>query len=286
MSRTASTERVVVEPGAEAYGVEYQEEQLRKYRERERNHWRIRVELAHRLFDRHAAPRFTEQRPLRVLDVGCSIGTFAVEFAKRGCLCVGVDYDQTAIDTARRLAREEGVEAAFSTADVFDAAREHGPFHVAVCFDIFEHLFDDQMGALLWQLRRALVPRGVVLFHTFPTQWEYLFHESGGRVGRGLAPFVELEADAFTRLTKAYAALHDAWLALNEGATHSEAIVERQHCNPTTPMRLGAIAQRAGFEILDMQLEDLYPFKEETRRRFKGQPAARRNLYGALAAPR
>ncbi len=35
------------------------------------------------------------------MDVGCSIGTFAIEFAAKGYRSFGIDFDQTALDIAR-----------------------------------------------------------------------------------------------------------------------------------------------------------------------------------------
>ena len=276
-------EAIPIEPGVEAYGGEYQAQQLAKYRDREHNHWKIRIDLARRLFDEHvpAGACTTASQPMRLIDVGCSIGTFAIEFARQGCEAFGVDYDANAIEAARALAKEEGVSATFSTSDAQDVAQEHGLFDVAVCFDLFEHLFDDQMGALFASLHRALAPGGVILFHTFPTEYEYIFQENGGRLGKGLEPFAHIDDPSFARLTRAYAALHDVWRLFNFGTTHSESIQTWQHCNPTTPGRLSAILQRAGFEILEIEVADLYPFKTEARERHNGQRVAMRNLFGA-----
>lgn len=47
----------------------------------------------------------------RLFDVTCGPGLYAVEFARRGCAVVGVDFGPAAIDYARDLARAEGVSA-------------------------------------------------------------------------------------------------------------------------------------------------------------------------------
>ena len=47
----------------------------------------------------------------RLFDVTCGPGLYAVEFARRGCAVVGVDFSPAAIAYARDLARAEGVSA-------------------------------------------------------------------------------------------------------------------------------------------------------------------------------
>ncbi|MGH8221516.1 MAG: hypothetical protein ACREQZ_00950, partial [Woeseiaceae bacterium] len=68
------------------YGEAYQRAQVEKHRQRHTNHWRQRIALAHRLVNQWVLPRFLGRDPhdITVLDVGCSIGTMAIEFAQRG----------------------------------------------------------------------------------------------------------------------------------------------------------------------------------------------------------
>ena len=63
------------------YGYQYQLTQAEKYRNRENNHWKYRIELANRLVDEALKEMPPTSRPRTLLDVGCSIGTFAIEFA-------------------------------------------------------------------------------------------------------------------------------------------------------------------------------------------------------------
>src|SRR5690606_22194845 len=83
------------------------------------------------LADRYARrSRFARQRvanvpsllpPLegrRVVDIGCGMGTFAIECARRGAVALGVDPAPAALPAARRVAKAEGVRgASFVRAD-------------------------------------------------------------------------------------------------------------------------------------------------------------------------
>ncbi|VAX39411.1 hypothetical protein MNBD_PLANCTO03-445 [hydrothermal vent metagenome] len=111
-----------------SYGREYQLAQAEKYRNRAQNHWRHRIELGHRLVDEHVLARLPKQDPSKVtvVDIGCSIGTFAIEFARRGFRAIGVDFDAMAIDVARELAAEERVSPEFLVADVAEMGETIG----------------------------------------------------------------------------------------------------------------------------------------------------------------
>jgi len=61
--------------------------------------------------------------PGRALDLACGEGRNAVWLAQRGWEVTGVDFSDVAVEKARRLAAERGVEAHFFTADL----REHLP---------------------------------------------------------------------------------------------------------------------------------------------------------------
>lgn len=269
------------------YGIEYQLRQAAKYRDREHNHWRQRIDLAHRLVDEHALPRLAGRAPgeITVVDVGCSMGTFAIEFAKRGFRAVGIDFDETAIEVARGLAAEEGVAPEFLVGDVADMAGAVGRAEIAVCFDIFEHLQDDELGVLLRDVRRLLSPDGAMVFHTFPTEFDYLFFWDYEPNREALRRFIDLDPERFEREVRAYAAEVDAKLIRARGVSHRERITGTQHCNPTTQSRLGAILGRAGWEVLTIDTAQLYPYGREIIEQFGNHRALDRNLFG-VAVPR
>ena len=60
------------------------------------------------------------QPGMRILDITCGPGLYAVEFARRGCLVTGIDFSPAAIRYARSLAETAGVakHCTFIEADV------------------------------------------------------------------------------------------------------------------------------------------------------------------------
>lgn len=291
MSAIARAEPVVPgkpshKPSSAEYGLEYQRGQAAKYRARATNHWAIRVGLAMRLADEFAMPRLgaraaAQPATVRVLDVGCSIGTFAIEFAKRGFTATGIDLDADALTIARELALEEGVAPVFLQEDVSAWTGGPGSIDIVVAFDLFEHLHDDELGAMLRAIRTALRPDGTLIYHTFPTEFDYIFFSKHKPLWEPLEPFAHLPPEEFEKRARAYAARLDAEYLESGGVPHREWIELHQHCNPLTRPRLERMLARAGFRSALIETAQLYPFGPAQQARFAGQPIADRNLYGA-----
>ena len=264
------------------YGEAYQLEQVEKHRSRNNNHWKPRIQLVHELIDKRVLPKLEvdHQSEIKTLDVGCSIGTMAIEMALRGFISHGVDFDQAALKLAKQLTEEEKVHVEYFQCDV--AELEGGKqqvYDIVVCFDIFEHLHDDELGALLQSIRRQLKPNGALVFYTFPLQYDYIFF-SRDIIHWPLVPFKWLSKGKFERLVRAYAALLDIGLLLGVGKSYKDRIRKNSHCNPTTKDRLEKVLKRAGFSIDIIETTNLYPFKTHVKQRFIKQPIADRNLYG------
>jgi hypothetical protein len=268
------------------YGASYQDRQAEKYRNRASNHWKIRIDLFNDLVDRLALPRLGRPDPASItaVDIGCSIGTFALESARRGFRAIGLDMDPAALAIARQLAHEEGVNPEFICADV-SAWASSGSIDFAIAFDLFEHLHDDEIGSLLRTIRAAMSPEGSLIYHTFPTEYEYLFYEDDGRLAAPLEAFTHLPPDEFDRRVRAHALRLDADRLDRGQPTQRERIARDVHCNPLTRPRLDAMLERAGFRSLEIRTAQLYDFRPQQQAKFAGQPIADRNLFG-VAVPR
>lgn len=267
------------------YGRDMQLAQAEKYRNRENNNWKRRIALAKRLVERHVFPRLQDKRKSDtvVVDVGCSIGTFAIEFAKMGCRSYGIDFDPSGLEIARELACEENTNPEFVCGDVADWSAEFPKIDIAICFDIFEHLHDDELGACLTAVRKQLSEKGTLVFHTAPTQYDYIFFRKP-RLRYPLLPFRRLSPKKFAAISKAYSLLLDIWSVWRTGLTHKERIKKSGHCNPLTRDRLKDILERSGYECLVIETANVGDYMKKVERQFERQPITHRNLYG-VAVP-
>lgn len=101
---------------------------------------------------------------LKVLDVGCGTGTWALHLAARGARVSGVDQSEGMIRVARRKSTVSGLPVPFQIAD---GARL--PFGAAT-FDLVTALlvleFAHQPGAVVAEMARVLRPGGTALVAT------------------------------------------------------------------------------------------------------------------------
>jgi 2-polyprenyl-3-methyl-5-hydroxy-6-metoxy-1,4-benzoquinol methylase len=278
------------------YGRGAQEQMLKYYRQSKipsaSNHEYLRVVLAFDLVKKWALPRLSHKEPgdITVVDIGCSIGLFAIEFAKRGYKAYGIDFDPAAIEIARRLNDEENASAQFVQMDVADWNRKFQPIDIAICFDLFEHLHDDELGALFYAMRSQLSKDGCIVFHTLPQKYDYLFWN--GKKGivefpRVLWPFVDWRSNRFSRIVEIYALIRDIVSLCKGNVTHKKAIKKADHPNPLTKESLSDILERAGYEVLTMATGFLGEIQVDPRHRaqFLKQPVTHRSIYG-VSVPR
>ena len=84
------------------------------------------------------AADFAGTRGLRVLEIGCGLGTDGAQFAKAGADYTGIDLTDAAIDLARTRFEVSGLKGEFRVADAenldfaddsFDRVYSHGVLH-------------------------------------------------------------------------------------------------------------------------------------------------------------
>jgi 2-polyprenyl-3-methyl-5-hydroxy-6-metoxy-1,4-benzoquinol methylase len=279
-----------------AYGEDDQKQMANYYRKSkipsESNHEYLRVVLCRELVEKWARPRLSIEltKDITVLDIACSVGTFAIEFAKQGYRSYGIDFDVAAIRIARQLNEEEGTNATFIEMDVSDWNKSVPSLDIAICFDVFEHLHDDEIGALLFALKKQLSPEGCLVFHTLPLQYDYLFWNGSKGIVEFpplLKPFKNLSPRSFSKIVKMYSLLHDIRNVYREGLTYRESIRTSSHPNPLTQERLSDIMERAGYEILSIKTGFLGNIQVDPRDKnaFLKQPITHRSLSG-VAVPK
>jgi SAM-dependent methyltransferase len=101
----------------------------------------------------------------RALDLGCGTGPWSIELALHGWQVVGVDVVPKAIRSARRRARDEGVDVTFLEGDV-TALRDAGVgtgFSYVVDVECFNHLDDAQRASVGREVNAVTTPDASML---------------------------------------------------------------------------------------------------------------------------
>jgi SAM-dependent methyltransferase len=102
-------------------------------------------------------PRWSDRR---VLELGCGIGTDAVEFLRNGAEYTGLDISRAALRQARQWFKQAGIDGALVHADAKDLMQQvrQASFDLIYCFDALHRMEDPE--AVIRQARRAIRPDG------------------------------------------------------------------------------------------------------------------------------
>lgn len=261
------------------YNDSYRASQLSKFRNRHKNHFANHIRLAKELVAEYGV-----SSPSRLLDLGCSIGTLALEFALDGYDTIGLDSDPKALSQGRKLARELGCNPKWVCGDAGSfSLREK--VDIIVCFDLLEHLSDAVIKKTLACIRENLKTNGVIVFHTFPTQYDHIFHKMA-LTCLPLIPFRYLSERRFELLVRWYAKYLNIFYLIWYGKTHNKIIANTVHPNPLSKERLQGVLKDAGFNLilLEMSLDSINPLKPYqgvlAKIFFSNQPVAYRSIWG------
>lgn len=154
----------MTKPGVTAYDVAdhyddaYFDDLVNRYRTRNR-FARQRIANVFELLPRELQGR-------RLLDLGCGMGTFAVEAAARGAYATGIDPAPAAVAAARRVAAAEHASATFVRADAAALPVASTSCDVVLAADVTEHLDDDTLARILAESLRVLRPGGALVLYT------------------------------------------------------------------------------------------------------------------------
>ncbi len=113
-----------------------------------------------------AAAGFAETKNLRVLEIGCGLGTDGAQFAKAGADYTGVDLTDAAVDLARKRFEVFDLPGTFRTADAERLDFPDNSFDLVYSHGVLHHT-PDTAGAVN-EIHRTLRPGGravVMLYH-------------------------------------------------------------------------------------------------------------------------
>jgi SAM-dependent methyltransferase len=115
-----------------------------------------------------------------VLEYGCGNGCVSAAFGPRAGRYIGLDIDAGAVEDARRLLAQRGMEpelvAAPSSRILSETAAFRGEIDIFLCYAVLEHMSLDERLALLELARQVVRPTGVVVVVETPnrlTPWDY-----------------------------------------------------------------------------------------------------------------
>jgi SAM-dependent methyltransferase len=112
------------------------------------------------------AANFAATAGLRVLEIGCGLGTDGVQFAKAGAEYTGVDLTQAAVELARRNFQLRGLTGSFQTADAENLDFPESTFDLVYSHGVLHHTPDTSRA--IREVHRVLRPGGravVMLYH-------------------------------------------------------------------------------------------------------------------------
>lgn len=268
------------------YSAEYTQVQRRKHEERFTNHWKSHIWWAKEL-----VREYGKKSPAKLLDLGCSVGTYAIEFALDGYETTGLDFDLKALNVARQLATKENVNPKWLCGDACDFQLPK-PVDIVLCFDLLEHLDDNTIMGMLSCIKANLNPDGIFLYHTFPTKYDHIFYNNrffnrfSSIIPLPLIPFKKLDDSSFTQVVKTYSAFLDLFSLLTVQKTHQQIIKDTVHPNPLSHEKLLNFFNEAGFELIVSKegIEEFNPLKVGQGRLamkyFSDKAAAQRSLWG------
>lgn len=111
----------------------------------------------------------------RVLDVGCGRGEVVFQSAARGAVATGIDFATSAIEIASatrgRHAPEIRDRVRFVEGNAESLPFDSGSFEKVFMLDVVEHLSPGELRRVLGEIRRVLVPGGMLIIHTTENRW-------------------------------------------------------------------------------------------------------------------
>jgi SAM-dependent methyltransferase len=112
------------------------------------------------------AADFAATRGLRVLEIGCGMGTDGAQFAQAGALYTGIDLTEAAIELARKRFELSGLAGEFRVADAEDLDFADDSFDRVYSHGVLHHT--PNIARAIAEIHRVLKPGGramVMLYH-------------------------------------------------------------------------------------------------------------------------
>lgn len=107
---------------------------------------------------------------LNILDLGCGRGDSVFELARRGASVTGIDYSEDGIKLAKGALKLQSQNTRknvrFFVMNAKKLDFEDNKFDAVISYDVFEHLYKDELEIVMKNLSKILKPGGTLLVHT------------------------------------------------------------------------------------------------------------------------
>ncbi|MBK3517661.1 class I SAM-dependent methyltransferase [Carboxylicivirga marina] len=102
--------------------------------------------------------------PCKTIDLGCGLGHYAHYLANCGFDVTGIDISTEAIKLAQERSKQEGIKAAFRTADMIGDLNEiKETFDFAYDWEVLHHIFPNHRQQYIKNVHQLLNPKGKYL---------------------------------------------------------------------------------------------------------------------------
>jgi 2-polyprenyl-3-methyl-5-hydroxy-6-metoxy-1,4-benzoquinol methylase len=97
-----------------------------------------------------------------LLDLGCNWGRWTIAASRAGFRATGIDPARKAVEAARRVAGQLGVDAEYVVGDARELPFPDESFDVVFSYSVLQHLAKDDVRRAIEGIRRVLRPGGTV----------------------------------------------------------------------------------------------------------------------------
>jgi SAM-dependent methyltransferase len=102
-----------------------------------------------------------------VLEIGCGTGNNLYFFAENGCDTYGIDFNEHAVEFAKNLLKEKGLEADVRVGDVMDLPFEENKFDLILDRACLQHNRPEEVRKIMGEVERVLKPGGLFMLVNF-----------------------------------------------------------------------------------------------------------------------
>jgi len=105
-----------------------------------------------------------------IFDLGCGRGDAVFELARRGANVIGIDYSEEGIEIAKSAFKVQSEKvrknSRFFVMNAKNLDFKENLFDAVISYDVFEHLYKDELEVVMKNLSKILKPDGTLLVHT------------------------------------------------------------------------------------------------------------------------